>query len=299
MSGATENDLAAAFEEHRPHLLRVAYATTSSWAAAEDCVQETWLRLERTDVAEIRDLRAWLTTAVGRIALDQLGSARARRERYVGTWLPEPVVEPAPDAAGADPADRVTMDESVGLALLVVLERLSPAQRVAYLMHDVFGLSFDEIATMVGRSPAAVRKLASRARRDVRAAGPRRPAGPDEQREVADAFSAACLDGDLARLVALLDADVELRSDGGGLVSAVRQVQRGAEGVARILIGFARQPPLAARRVLVNGDPGMLLRSADGVLTVLFLEIDDGRVVAVDMVRNPDKLRHLADDLLG
>jgi RNA polymerase sigma factor (sigma-70 family) len=158
-------ELAQAFEAQRPRLVRLAYATTGSLAEAEDCVQEAWLRLRRVpDPGSIRDLGAWLTTTVSRLALDALGSARARHERYVGPWLPEPLVG---DLGGSDPADRVTLDESVSMALLVVLERLSPAERTSFLLHDVFGMSFAEVAGVVGRSPAAVRQLASRARQHV------------------------------------------------------------------------------------------------------------------------------------
>ncbi|KAA1424711.1 sigma-70 family RNA polymerase sigma factor [Mumia zhuanghuii] len=286
--------LAARFEEHRRHLEHVAYAVTGSMAAAEDCVQEAWLRLQRVDADEIRDLRAWLTTTVGHLALDQLGSAQARRERYVGTWLPEPVVEPIvpPPSTGAlgDPVDRVTLDESLSLALLVVLERLSPAQRVAYLLHDVFGMPFDEVADVVGRSPAAVRQLASRARRDVRRHQPRAHATDAEQREVVEAFVAACAGGDLGALVSVLDPQVLLRSDGGGKVSSLRGVQQGSEQVARVLLGFLRKPPLEMRPVLVNGSFGVLARDWAGVLSVVSFVVSDGRVVVIDIVRNPDKL---------
>ena len=285
--------LAARFEEHRAHLQRVAYAVTGSRATAEDCVQEAWLRLQRVDPETVRDLRAWLTTTVGHLALDQLGSARAQREHYVGTWLPEPVVEPLPPFVAtppADPADRATLDESLSLALLVVLERLSPAQRVAYLLHDVFGMSFDEVAGVVGRSPAAVRQLAARARKDVRERAPRATPSLHEQREVVSAFVAACAGGDLAALVSLLDPDVVMRSDGGGKVPAVRDVQRGAEQVARVLLGFLRRPPLEVRPALVNGSYGIVMRDVMGAWSVTSFVVADGRVAVVDIVRNPDKL---------
>ena len=277
-----------AFEAERPRLLRVAYATVGSLADAEDCVQEAWLRLRRNpDAAQIRDLRAWLTTTVSRIALDTLGSARARRERYVGPWLPEPLVE---DLDSRDPADRVTLDESVSMALLVVLERLSAPERTAFLLHDVFSLSFEEVARVVGRSPAAVRQLASRARRHVERGRPRFPPTQAEQREVVAAFAAACQAGDLEHLVALLDPDVVWRGDGGGKVAASHRVVRGARNVGHQLLALAQRPPRGVRMAMVNGAPGLVLRDADGVLTVVAFTVDAGRVVAIDAVRNPDKL---------
>ncbi|WP_167000539.1 RNA polymerase sigma factor SigJ [Mumia sp. ZJ430] len=289
----TLDDLAADFETHRAHLERVAYAVTGSRAAAEDCVQEAWLRLQCADSEAIDDLRAWATTVVAHLALDHLGSARVRREQYVGTWLPEPVVEPLPPFVApppADPADRVTLDESLSIALLVVLERLSPAQRVAYLLHDVFGMSFDDVADVVGRSPAAVRQLAARARKDVRERAPRATPSVHEQRKVVTAFVAACAGGDLAALVSLLDPDVVMRSDGGGKVPAVRDIQHGAEQVARILFGFLRRPPLEVRPVLVNGSYGIVMCDATGAWLVTSFVVVGGRVAAVDIVRNPDKL---------
>ena len=281
-------ELAHTFEAQRPRLLRVAYATTGSLAEAEDCVQEAWLRLLRVpDPASIRDLGAWLTTAVSRLALDALGSARVRRERYVGPWLPEPLVQ---DLRATDPADRVTLDESVSMALLVVLERLSPAERVSFLLHDVFGMSFTEIAAVVGRSPAAVRQLASRARQHVDAGRPRFPPTPAQQEELVTAFAAACGRGDLEGLVALLDPDVVWRADGGGKVTASRRVAQGADEVGRWLLGFMRHPPTLVRTAIVNGAPGLVVRDGGGVLTVLAFTVNRGRITALDAVRNPDKL---------
>ncbi|WP_433186505.1 RNA polymerase sigma factor SigJ [Actinoallomurus sp. CA-150999] len=283
---ADQDELARAFEAERPRLLNVAYATTGSLAEAEDCVQEAWLRLRRLDdPAAIRDLRAWLTTTVGRLALDALGSARVRRERYVGPWLPEPLVKEVDD-----PADRVTLDESVSMALLVVLERLSPAERTAFLLHDVFGLSFGEVAEVVGRSPGAVRQLASRARQHVDQGLPRFPPTYTEQQRVVAAFVAACRDGDLEGLVSVLDPDVTWRGDGGGKVSALRHVERGAANVARRLLGYARIPVDAVRIVEINGAPGLVMRDATGVLSVVAFTVDGGRITELDVIRNPDKL---------
>ncbi|BCB79130.1 hypothetical protein Pflav_055400 [Phytohabitans flavus] len=284
-----EQELALAFEVHRPRLLRVAYATLGSLVEAEDCVQEAWLRLRGVAEPErIRDLGAWLTTTVSRLALDALGSARARRERYVGPWLPEPLVEEA-----LDPADRVTLDESVSMALLVVLERLSPAERTAFLLHDVFGLTFVEVAGVVGRTPAAVRQLAARARRHVAEGRPRFPPTYQEQRRLVDAFLAACARGDLDGLVRLLDPDVVWHGDGGGKVSAVLPVAHGAVAVARALIGFTRTWPGEVEVVTVNGAPGIVARDTGGVLTVVAFTVDGGRIVALDAVRNPEKLASL------
>ncbi|MFB4318793.1 RNA polymerase sigma factor SigJ [Actinomadura sp. 21ATH] len=286
----TSEELARRFESERPHLLRVAYSTLGSMTEAEDCVQEAWLRLRGLpDVTEIRDLRGWLVRAVGRLALDALGSARARRERYVGTWLPEPLVG---DVA-ADPVDRVTLDESVSMALLLVMESLSPAERTAFLLHDVFGLSFDEVADVVGRSPAAVRQLASRARRHVAEGRPRFPPTPDQQRQVVTAFAAACRDGDLDGLMSLLDPQVVCRGDGGGKVSALPTEEVGAERVARLLVSFVREPLREMWIATVNGAAGLVLRGEDGVLSVASLTVDGGRITALDVVRNPDKLTHV------
>ncbi|WP_436774059.1 RNA polymerase sigma factor SigJ [Yinghuangia sp. YIM S09857] len=280
--------MALAFEAERPYLLKVAYVTTGSMAEAEDCVQESWLRLRRLDdPTEIRDLRAWLTTTVARLALDALRSARARRERYFGTWLPEPLVEPVPEA---DPADRVTLDESVSMALLVVLESLSPAQRTAFLLHDVFGMTFGEVAEVVGRTPSAVRQLASRARREVEDGRPRFPPTAEEQRRLVEAFAAACKNGDLDGLVAMLDPDAVCRGDGGGKVPALRVVVRGGNRIARLLLAFAGGEPVNMRPVIVNGTWGLMAWEPDGTLSIVALTVDRQRITAVDVVRNPDKL---------
>ncbi|HEX4692231.1 MAG TPA: RNA polymerase sigma factor SigJ [Solirubrobacteraceae bacterium] len=280
--------LADAFEAQRPHLLRVAYGQLGSLAEAEDVVQEAWLRLQRVDAEEVRDLRAWLTTAVNRLALDALRSARTRRERYVGPWLPEPVVD-------ADPADRVTLDESVGTALLVVLETLSAGERVAFVMHDVFGYDFAAVAEVLGTSQEAARQQASRARRRVRDGRPRFPATREQQRVIVEAFLAAASEGDADALLGLLAPDAVLRADSGGMVTAPRKPIEGAAKVARTTIGLARTGGKGAtvRIVDVNGMPGLLAEGADGIATVVALTVDDGRITAIDIVRNPEKLRDL------
>ncbi|MGP0051369.1 MAG: RNA polymerase sigma factor SigJ [Solirubrobacteraceae bacterium] len=291
--------LAAAFEHHRPHLQQVAYAILGSLSEAEDVVQEAWLRLQRqTNAEEIRDLRAWLITTVGRLALDALRSARARREEYVGPWLPEPLVTRidlvagASAGAGDDPADRVTLDESISMALLIVLERLSPAERTAFLLHDIFGFTFEQVAEVTGRTATSARKLAERARRHVETGRPRFPPSRAQQLEVVGAFAAACVDGDLEGLIGLLDRDVVWRSDGGGKVNAARRPHRGAEKVARAMLALARQQP-AGYIAEVNATPGLVIREPDGTVSVVSLTVDAHRITAIDVVRNPDKLTHV------
>ncbi len=286
-----EEDLADRFERLRPHLLRVAYSQLGELGEAEDVVQEAWLRLGRVDAPSIGDLRAWLTTTVARLALDALGSARARRERYVGQWLPEPLLAPDTSGPSQDPADRVTLDESVSFALLVVLERLSPAERTAFVLADVFGLPFEEIAAIVGRSPAACRQLASRARAHVTENRPRFPADEQRHGQVVRAFAAAVAGGDMADLLRVLAPTAVMRSDGGGRVNAARRPLQGAERVARAVLALARtMGPADVREVSVNGLLGLLV-DAGAERTVCAFTVDAGQIVAVDLVRNPDKLR--------
>jgi RNA polymerase sigma-70 factor, ECF subfamily len=280
-----------AFEEHRAHLVRVAYSQLGSLAEAEDVVQEAWLRLQRVDADEIRDLRAWLTTTVSRLALDTLRSARVQRERYVGPWLPEPLV--GDDAA--DPADRVTLDESVGMALLVVLETLTASERVAFVLHDVFGYSFDRVAEVLGGTPENARQLASRARRHVEAGRPRFPATPEQQRELVTAFVAATAEGDVDALVGLLHPDTVMRTDGGGVVHAARKPIEGARRVAEVTLALARKglDLSTVRLVDVNGLAGVYSRDRKGVVNILSFTIDDELITEIDVVRNPEKLRNV------
>jgi RNA polymerase sigma-70 factor, ECF subfamily len=284
-----EQPLGTEFAQLRPYLLRVAYSHLGSLSEAEDLVQEAWLRLERTDRGQIHNLRAWLTTVVSRLALDSLTSARSRRESYVGPWLPEPLVQADPDAV--DPADQLDLDESVSMALLVVLESLSPAERSAFLLHDVFGYSFNEVAEIVGRTPAATRQLATRGRHAVEARRPRYPAEPQQQREVVAAFQAATQEGDVGSLIELLDPAVTFRSDGGGVVSAARTVFTGAERVARIFTAMAGHfgDNFRMRPIVVNGAPGLLIDPGESPSVIAFT-IDDGRISEIDVVRNPEKL---------
>jgi RNA polymerase sigma-70 factor (ECF subfamily) len=287
-SGSLADETAAVFEELRPRLLGVAYGLLGSVADAEDAVQEAWIRLQRSDVGGVDDLVGWLVTTTSRIALDVLRSSRIRRETYVGPWLPEPV-ETAPD-----PADTVSFADSVSWALLVVLESLTPAERAAFVLHDVFGLSFDEVGKAVGRSPAACRKLASRARAHVEERQPRFDVDPNAHRVVVDAFADATTTGDLETLLRLLDPDVVLTADGGGVVQAALEPIRGGEMVARFLtMVVAATPDLAMRATVVNGNPALLVVKGGQVDGVVALGITDGRVATIDFIRNPNKFNGL------
>jgi RNA polymerase sigma-70 factor (ECF subfamily) len=288
------------WRRHRPYLLAVAYRLLGSMTEAEDAVQEASLRLQRPEVTGVTDVRGWLTTVTSRICLDQLRSARVRRESYVGQWLPEPVlgaaaVEPVGPAPEPDPADRVTMAESVRMALLVVLENLTPAERTAFVLHDVFGLGFAEIAAVVGRTEAGCRQLASRARRHVRENAPRFDVDRDELIEIVSAFVAAAAQGDLAGLVNVLDPDVVLRSDGGGVIPAARRPVRGAESVAKLL-GHGLVRLYTGTEVFlteVNGSPGVLMYRDGAVLGVASVVVAGGRITEIDLVVNPEKLRRV------
>jgi len=291
MSRATE--LAAAYDAARPRLVRVAYAVLGSAAEAEDVVSDCWLRLVEADAREpVADVVGWAVVAVARRALDVLRSARTRREAYVGPWLPEPLVDLAGESA-PDPADRVTLDESVGFALMVVLESLSPAERTAWVLHDLFGLPFPEVAGVVGRSPAAVRQLAARARAHVTDRAPRFPVDPAVHAAALQAFLGAAAGGDLAGLLAVLDPDVVLTSDGGGQVSAARRPVLGADRVARFLLGITGRWHEGQRLVLapVNGAPGFVVLDGTRPYLVGSLTVVEGRVRRVDLVLAPDKLR--------
>ena len=285
----TSDELSTALlAEHRRHVVDVAYRILGDRSAAEDVVQDAWLQLHDRDLSEVRNPRSYLTTVVSRLALDELRSARMRRERYVGPWLPEPVVtEHAPD-----PADRVTLDESVSLALLAVLERLSPAERTSLVLHDVFGMSFDEIASVVGRTDAACRQLAARARRHVRAAAPRYTADRAGHDQAVRAFAAAMENGDLERLVAVLDQDVVWRADGGGKAPANRRVLVGAELVARFVVGLKRTRYRDRRLepAVVNAGLGLVSRKDGHVVAVYGFTVAAGRITEIDIVTNPEKL---------
>jgi RNA polymerase sigma-70 factor (ECF subfamily) len=280
---------ATQWQEHRRYLFAVAYRLLGTVSEAEDAVQETYLRLYRAAPAELAHPRGWLTTVTARICMDMLGSARARRESYVGTWLPEPLV----GYDDTDLGDQLALAESVRTAVLVVMECLTPAERVALVLHDAFGMDFDRLAGVVGRTPAACRQLASRARRRVRAqAPPRRHVDAAEHRRVLAAFLDAAQRGELADLVALLDPDVVARTDGGGTVPAPPEPVRGAARVAALLIGLSRlYPGVDLRVVSVAGVPGILLLGGDTLVGVTSVEVQAGRLTEINYVVNPAKLR--------
>jgi RNA polymerase sigma-70 factor (ECF subfamily) len=287
IGSVSETDLAERFEAERPRLVRLAYGHLGSLAEAEDVVQDAWLRLERVDPGEIRDLQGWLTTVVSRLALDALRSARVRREAYVGPWLPEPLVqEPGPEG-------RAERAEDVSLALLVVLESLSASERIAFVLHDVFGYSFDEVSAALGTSSSAARQQASRARKAVEARRPRFPATPEQQHDVVAAFGRAARGGDIDALLEILHPDVVFTSDGGGRVNAARKPIEGATRVARLTNALWTRGSAGATYEIfdINGMPGYLGKGADGAVTVMSFTVDDGRIVAIDVQRNPEKLR--------
>jgi RNA polymerase sigma-70 factor (ECF subfamily) len=278
--------LAERFEANRPHLRAVAYRMLGSVNEADDAVQEAWLRLNRSDTSAIENLGGWLTTVVARVSLDMLRSRTARREQPLGTHVPQPIVSRETDV---DPEQEALLADSVGLALLVVLETLSPAERLAFVLHDMFAVPFDEIAPIVGRSPTAARQLASRARRRVRGAVPAPDTDRVRQRQVVDAFLAAARDGDFDALLAVLDPDVVLRVDRGTLAS--REI-RGASAVVEQARTFARLARYA-RPARVNGSAGFVVASPTGPLAVAGFAIAHGRIVEIDLLADPARLRAL------
>ena len=295
---ADQERLAAEFSQARARLVRIAYAILGTHSEAEDVVADCWLRLVAANEHEpVRDIESWAVVAVSRMALDVLRSARVRREQYVGPWLPEPVLTGLSGADPVvDPADKVTLDDEVSYALLVVLEALSPPERTAFVLHDLFGMTFAEIAVVVGRSSASVRQLASRARRHVREHAPPATAGADTatHRRVVEAFEAAASSGDLAALIRLLDPDVVLVSDGGGLVTSARKPVTGADHVARFILGVLAKGADEARveRASVNGAPGFAAYYRGDLVSVVSVTVTGDRVTRVDIVRAPGKLPH-------
>jgi RNA polymerase sigma factor (sigma-70 family) len=282
--------LADRFEEHRPRLRAVAYRLLGSLSEADDAVQEAWLRLSRSDADEIENLGGWLTTVVGRVSLNMLRSRGSRREEPLDdVHVPEPIVDPAD---GTAPEHEALLADSVGLALLVVLETLSPPERLAFVLHDVFAVPFDEIAPIVGRSPEAARQLASRARRRVRAEHTASDADLDTQREVVEAFLAAARDGDFDGLIAVLDPDAVLRVDGGELAAGVSGVTRGASAVARQAIEYSRLG-IVVRPALVNGAIGTVAFLDGRLFAVRGFTIREGKIVAMDILADPERLRRL------
>jgi RNA polymerase sigma factor (sigma-70 family) len=292
----TDQDwLAQRFEANRPHLRGVAYRMLGSLSEADDAVQEAWLRLSRSDTSEVENLRAWLTTVVGRVCLNLLRARRTRREAPLETHVPDPIVSPE---ASVDPEQEAILGDSLGLALLAVLETLNPAERVAFVLHDVFAVPFDEIAPIVGRSPAAARQLASRGRRRVQ--GARVPdTDLDGQWEVVNAFLAASRDGDFERLLAVLDPDVVLRSDGGAARPDLRQMLRGAQAVGSRAMLFRRFAGTATL-TLVNGVPGAVTWLPDGrPFAVVSVIVAGGRIVEIDILADPERLARLDLDAVA
>ena len=280
--------LAESFEQHRTRLRAVAYRMLGSVSEADDAVQEAWLRLNRTDASRVENLGGWLTTVVARVSLNVLRSRNQRREVPLGVHVPEPIVD---RADGTDPEHEALLADSVGLALLVVLETLSPAERLAFVLHDMFAVPFDQIAPIVDRSPDAARQLASRARRRVQAEHTTPDADLDAQREVVEAFLAAARDGDFDRLVAVLDPDVVLRADLGPLAGGSREV-RGAAAVAGQAQTYARLA-LVTHPVLVNGAPGTVSTRDGQPFSVGSFTIRDRKIVALDFLADPARLRRL------
>jgi RNA polymerase sigma-70 factor (ECF subfamily) len=288
--------LAEGFEENRARLRAVAYRMLGSLAEADDAVQEAWLRLSRSDASGVDNLGAWLTTIVARVCLNALRSRNTRREEPLGVHVPDPVIS---RADGSNPENEALLADSVGLALQVVLETLTPAERLAFVLHDMFDLPFDEIAPMVGRSPATARQLASRARRRVRGADVQAPdADIARQREVVDAFYAAARRGDIAALVAVLDPDVVLRSDGGTARPDVSVVLHGAAAVASHGLRV-HQPSALLRPALVNGAAGAVATVGGQPVAVIGFTISHGKIVEIDVIADPERLRRLDLAVLG
>jgi RNA polymerase sigma-70 factor (ECF subfamily) len=288
----TDRDvLAERFEAQRPQLRRVAYRMLGTLDEADDAVQEAWLRLSRTDDSKVENLGAWLTTVVGRVCLDLLRARRSRREEFVGSWMPEPVV--AVDGAPT-PEEEALIAEGVGLALYVVLETLAPAERIAYVLHDMFALPFDEIAPIVGRSPEAARQLASRARRRVQGAAPVPDVELAEQQRVVEAFLAAAREGDFDSLLEMLDPQVTLRVDAGPGSPLAKDPIVGAHAVLAEARRFSALAPYS-RPAVVNGVAGAVVGRPDGTLfTVVALTVVNGRIRAIDFLVDPAKLARLS-----
>jgi RNA polymerase sigma-70 factor (ECF subfamily) len=280
--------LADRFDEHRPHVRAVAYRLLGSLSEADDAVQQTWLRLDRTDADQIENLGGWLTTVVSRICFDMLRSRRARPEDQLDTRLPDPIVS-GPDRPG--PEDEVVLADSVGVALQVVLDRLKPAERLAFVLHDMFAVPFEDVATLAGRTPESVRQLASRARRRV-ADVPSPDRDPSRQRQAADAFFAAARDGDFDALVAVLDPDVVLHADGGADRPDVSTIVQGATGIAKRAIMF-QAAGAELHPVLVNGIAGVLATQDGEPITLFAFTVRDGRIVRLDILSDPARLAAL------
>jgi RNA polymerase sigma-70 factor (ECF subfamily) len=290
----TRLPMAEAFEAHRPLLFAIAYRMLGSAMEAEDVVQDAYLRYQATPPETIRSDKAFLSTVVTRLCLDQIKSARSRRESYIGPWLPEPLLTDALAAAPA-PADRVTQEESISMAFLVLLESLTPLERAIFLLHEVFEYGYDEVAAMVGRAEPACRQLYRRARQHVLARRPRFPAAPAEQQRLTESFLRACGGGDLDELMDLLAEDVTMWSDGGGKVRAARRPIYGRDAVARFILGILRKAPpgLRVQPAQVNGGVGILSFVDGQPFGALTLETDGQLIHGLRLVVNPDKLTRL------
>ena len=294
MTGSAES-----FQSLRPTLFSIAYRMLGSVSEAEDVVQEAFLRQQRAlgRGEEIDSAKAYLSAVVTRLCIDQLRSARARREVYVGEWLPEPVLTDADEEPMLDPADYAEQADSLSLAFLLLLEELTPVERAVFLLHDVFAYGYDEIASTIGKSEQNCRQLATRARRRIEEQKPRFEASRQERERLAAGFFAAVQEGDLDALVEMLAADVAIYGDGGGKVPALSRPVFGRDQVAPLIVGWVRQLlelGVTLQRLEVNGQPGGMARDADGrIVNVVSLDIADGRVQTIRSVINPDKLRHL------
>jgi RNA polymerase sigma-70 factor (ECF subfamily) len=286
--------LADEFEQHRTHLRAVAYRILGSLSEAEDAVQDAWLRLSRADRSEVESLGGWLTTVVARVALNMLRSRNSRRELPLDVHVPDPIIDPE---GGTDPVHEALLADSVGLALLVVLQTLTPPERVALVLHDMFAVPFEEIATILERSPEAARQLASRARRRVRGAAPAPDADLAAQRAIAAAFLAATREGDFAALLAVLDPDVVLRADGGAVPGLSHHI-RGAETVASRAMMFSRVG-LTVHHALINGTAGLVSTRDGELFSVMGLTVTGGRIVEIDILIDPERLRRLDVTILG
>lgn len=296
MTGIDERDrFAEEFEAHRPRLRAVAYRMLGSIAEADDAVQEAWLRVARADTREVENPGGWLTTVVARVCLNLLRSRRTRREEPLDVHVPDPIVG---DAAGVDPEQEALLADSVGLAMLVVLETLAPAERVAFVLHDMFAVPFDDIAVLLERSTAATRQLASRARRRVREQAPVPDTDLDRQREVVGAYLAAAREGDFDALVALLDPEVVLRADGGAARARYTMVLHGARAVGEQASLAKRLAPFG-RVALVNGAAGIVAVAGGRTLSVMGFTVVDGRIAAIDVLHDPDRLAALDLPALG
>jgi RNA polymerase sigma factor (sigma-70 family) len=285
--------LARQFEDHRPHLRAVAYRMRGSLSEADDAVQDAWLRLSRADRSDVENLRGWLTTVVARVALNMLRSRRTRREQPLDVQVPDPIIDPVD---GTNPEHEALLADSVGLALLVVLETLTPAERLAFVLHDMFAVPFEEIAPIVERSPEATRQLASRARRRVRGAAPVPDADLTAQWEVVEAFLAAAREGDFDALVAVLDPDVVLRADGG--LTGLSQHVQGAGNVAGQALLWSRVD-LTMRRALVNGAPGMVTFLHGRPFSIAAIAVRNDKIVELDFLADPERIAQLDLTELG